>query len=151
MNFLEIFAILFISSAQAIALLPSLQGTDWYAGETVYIQAIQNRDDDGDFYNAYLIGNNVKEKVLTEATYQQWNSFVVPATLDNAGSATLYVVNEAKTSVDSMKVVILNAYDYNQQYGRVRKGCADNYFIGSGCNKYSGGSGGGSGCGSCKI
>ena len=147
MNIFEIFAILFVSSAQAIALLPSLQGTDWYAGETVYIQATQNREDDGNFYSAYLVGNNLKVKVLAEATYQQWNKFVVPSAFDNAGSSTLYVVNEGKTSVDSVKVVILNSYDYNQLYGRARRPCAENYFIGSDCSKnYNGGSGGCSGC-----
>ena len=143
MNIFELFAILFISSAQAIALLPSLQGTDWYSGETVYIQAVQNRDDDGSFYNAYLVSGNLKEKVLTEATYQQWNSFVVPAAFDNVGSSVLYVVNEGKTSIDSMKVEILNVYYYNQQYGRVSRGCVDNYFVGSGCTS--------GGCRGCKI
>lgn len=149
MNIFELFAILFISSAQAIALLPSLQAADWYAGETVYIQAIQNRDDDGSFYSAYLVAGNLKEKVLTEATYQQWNSFVVPSSFDNAGSTVLYVVNEGKTDIDSLKVEILNIYYYNQNYAKPRKVCSENYFIGSGCGN-SGGSGSG-GCRSCRI
>ncbi len=118
MNILEIFSILFlsVSSVQAIGLLPCLQGTDWYAGETVYIQAVQNKDTDGSFYNAWLKSDNLVEKVLTEAPYQQYVPFVVPAAFDNAGSVTLYVVAEGKTGQDNLKAVVWNSYYYNQRY-----------------------------------
>lgn len=123
MNILEALLILFvsISSVQTIALLPCLQGTDWYAGETVFIQAVQNTDNDGNFYNAYLKSGDLVEQVLIEATYQQYVSFVVPAAFDNAGSATLYVVAEGKTGQDNLKVVIWNGYYYNQRYTRRRQ------------------------------
>lgn len=123
MNFLELFSILFvsISSVHAIALLPSPQNTNWYAGETVLIQAVQNADNDGSFYNAYLKAGSLVEQVLFEATYQQYNSFVVPSAFDNIGSATLYVVSEGNTNKDSMRVFVYNFYDYNQLHPRNRR------------------------------
>ena len=132
MNIFEIFSILFVSlsTVQAIALLPCLQGTDWYAGETVYIQAVQNKDNDGNFYNAFIKSGSIVEQVLVEATYQQYVPFVVPSAFDNAGEATLYVIAEGKTGQDSMKVVIWNSYDYNQRYAR-RHHRNNNYFVGS--------------------
>lgn len=132
MNILEFFSILFVSitSIQAIALLPSLQGTDWYAGETVYIQAVQNKDNDGSFYNAWLKAGDLVEQVLVEAPYQQYVPLVVPAAFDNAGSATLYVVAEGRTGQDSMRVVIWNSYNWNQRYIRRRI----RSYIGGGCN-----------------
>ncbi len=123
MNILEIFAILFvsISSVQGIALLPSPQNTDWYAGKKVYIQAVQNADNDGSFYNAYLKAGDLVEQVLFEATYQEYTSFIVPDAFDNIGSATLYVLSEGNTNKDSMRVYIYNTYDYNQLYRRSRR------------------------------
>ena len=123
MNIFEIFAILFVSvsSVHAIALLPSPQNTNWYAGETVKIQAVQNADNDGSFYNAYMKSGELVEQVLFEATYQEFTSFVVPDAFDNIGSATLYVVSEGNTNKDSMKVFIYNFYDYNQLHPRNRR------------------------------
>lgn len=133
MSILEILALLFVSasSVRAIALLPSLQNNIWYAGETVQIQAVQNADNDGSFYNAYLKSGSLVEQVLFEATYQQYNSFVVPNTFDNIGDATLYVVSEGATNKDSMRVYIYNFYDYNQLYPRNRR---SRYYVGSECN-----------------
>jgi hypothetical protein len=123
MNILEILALLFVSvsSVRAIALLPSPQNVIWYAGQKVQIQAVQNADNDGSFYNAYLKSGELVEQVLFEATYQQYNSFVVPDAFDNIGSATLYVISEGNTNKDSMRVYIYNFYDYNQLFPRHRR------------------------------
>lgn len=120
MNIFELFAVLFVSvsSVKAIGLLPCLQGTDWYSGETVSIQAVQNSDTDGSFYNAYLKSNDLLEQVLFEAPYSQYTSFTVPDAFNNVGSATLYVVVQGNTSKDSLRVVIYNNYDYNELYPR---------------------------------
>jgi hypothetical protein len=121
MNILELFSVLFLASTSAvhaIGLLPSLQGTEWYAGEKVYIQAVQTKDNDGSFYNAFLKSGDLVEQVLFDATYQQYNSFIVPSAFDNAGDATLYVLSEGDTNKDSMRVEILNRYDFNRQYSR---------------------------------
>ena len=126
MNIFELFAILFVavSSVQSIGLLPSPQNTIWYAGQNVKIQAFQNADNDGSFYNAYLKSGDLIERVLFEATYQEYNTFIVPDAFDNIESATLYVVSEGNTNKDSMQVSIYNTYDYNQLYRRSRK-CRD--------------------------
>lgn len=133
MSILEILALLFVSvsSVRAIALLPSLQNNIWYAGQTVQIQAVQNADNDGSFYNAYMKSGSLVEQVLFEATYQEYTSFVVPNAFDNIGDATLYVVSEGATNKDSMKVYIYNFYDYNQLRPRNRR---SRYYIDTQCN-----------------
>lgn len=141
MNVFELIALLFVSvsSVQAIALLPSLQGTDWYSGETVSIQAVQNTDNDGSFYNAYLKSDDLVEQVLFEAPYQQYTSFVVPDAFNGVGSATLYVVAQGNTGKDNLRVVIYNTYDYYQLYPNNCRRCRDNtnYYVrpcsGGGC------------------
>ena len=117
-NILEFITILFITTSvvQAIALLPSLQGTDWYTGQKIQIQAVQNQSNDGSYYNAFLKRGNLVEQVLFEAPYQQYSTFIVPESFEGVRRATLYVVSEAQTSEDSMRVSIFNQYDYFQIY-----------------------------------
>lgn len=135
MNIFELFAVLIISisSVRAIALLPSLQGTNWFSGQVVTIQAVQSTDNDGNFYNAYLRSNDIREQVLFEAPYGKYTSFVVPDVFSNVGGATLYVVAQGNTGQDNMRVVIYNNYDYNQMFPRISRG-NNNVFIGcAGC------------------
>lgn len=119
MNILEFITILFITTSvvQAIALLPSLQGTDWYSGQKVQIQAVQSQSNDGSFYNAYLKQGKIVEQVLFEAPYQQYSTFIVPEIFEK-DRATLYVVSEAQTNEDNMRVFIFDQYEYFQIYPR---------------------------------
>lgn len=148
-----LFALFLVGSVTPLAIMPSPQGTHWYAGETIFIRVISNSDTDGTAYNLYLKQGSIQEKVYTGAPYNVPISFVVPSAFSSNGCAKLYAVAQGSPATyDSMNVQILTLYDYNQFYNgdswSNRWGYDTPYNWGNGVYDYNNG---GSGCPGCQI
>lgn len=118
MKLLAALLVLFFGAVTPLALMPSPQGTHWYAGQRIWIRAMSTSDSDGTAYNLYLKQGKIFEKVYTGAPYNTPISFIVPEAFGANGCGTLYAVAQGSqgTVYDTMNVQILSLYYYNQYY-----------------------------------
>ncbi len=145
MKLLTALIAIFVASVTSLAIMPSPQGTHWYAGEAIIIRVVSNSDTDGTSYNLYLKQGSIQEKVYTGASYNIPVAFVVPSAFGSNGCGKLYAVAEGSaTTFDTMDVQIMTLYDYNQYYSGSssnsnRYGYYTQYYSGT------------SGCSACRI
>lgn len=117
MKVFALIASLLIGLVTPLAIMPSPQGTHWYAGETIYLRVVSNNANDGDSYNLYLKQGSIKEKIYSGAPYNIPISFVVPDAFNRNGCGTLYAVAvNSSVTYDTMQVQLMSLYDYNQFY-----------------------------------
>jgi hypothetical protein len=117
MKLLTVLFALFLGSVMPLVIMPSPQGTHWYAGETIYLRVVSNSDTDGTSYNLYLKEGSIKEAVYTGAQYNVPIRFVVPSAFGSNGCGKLYAVAEGSPATyDTMNVQIMTLYDYNLYY-----------------------------------